>query len=143
MDDENNDLLPRHFSSAVAEHVGTNAAILLHNIVFWCQLNQVNENRNPPSLRPHQHEGVYWVYYSRRALLEQYPYLTESRVRTCLKKLVENGYVRKGRFNRMGYDKTTWYTPLIDYPLIVSLRAGQGLDEARQFIGAFPPTYTR
>lgn len=86
----------------VAQLVGTNAALILENISYWCEHNAAN-NAN-------LHDGNYWTYNSTKAFGELFPYMTVNVIRTALKKLKDNGLILTGNFNKSAYDRTTWYT---------------------------------
>lgn len=86
----------------VAQLVGTNAAIILENISYWCEHNAAN-NAN-------LHDGHYWTYNSTKAFGELFPYMTVNVIRTAIKKLKNNGLILTGNFNKSAYDRTTWYT---------------------------------
>lgn len=86
----------------VAQLVGTNAALILENISYWCEHNAANDTN--------LHDGHYWTYNSTKAFGELFPYMTINVIRTALKKLKDNGLVLTGNFNKSAYDHTTWYT---------------------------------
>ena len=86
----------------VAQLVGTNAALILENISYWCEHNAAN-NTN-------LHDGRYWTYNSTKAFGELFPYMTVNVIRTAIKKLKDNGLILTGNFNKSAYDRTTWYT---------------------------------
>lgn len=86
----------------VAQLVGTNAALILENIAYWCEHNAAN-NAN-------LHDGHYWTYNSIKAFGELFPYMTVNVIRTALKKLKDNKLILTGNFNKSAYDRTTWYT---------------------------------
>lgn len=86
----------------VAQLVGTNAALILENISYWCEHNAAN-NTN-------LYDGHYWTYNSTKAFGELFPYMTVNVIRTALKKLKNNGLILTGNFNKSAYDRTTWYT---------------------------------
>lgn len=86
----------------VAQLVGTNAALILENISYWCEHNAAN-NTN-------LYDGHYWTYNSTKAFGELFPYMTVNVIRTALKKLKDNGLILTGNFNKSAYDRTTWYT---------------------------------
>lgn len=86
----------------VAQLVGTNAALILENIAYWCEHNAAN-NAN-------LHDGHYWTYNSTKAFGELFPYMTVNVIRTALKKLKDNELILTGNFNKSAYDRTTWYT---------------------------------
>ena len=96
-----------HFDSSVAEKVGVNAAVLYDNIRHWCEKNSANSQvRN-------FHEGKYWTYNSSKAFAILFPFLSPRQIVTALDKLVEFGFIEKGNFNKISYDRTTWYCDLM------------------------------
>lgn len=94
------------FDPEVAKDVGTDAAIILSNIQFWVAKNRAN-NKN-------LYEGRYWTYNSVAAFNKQFDYLTPSKIRTCLSKLEEKGYIVTGEFNTNKYDRSKWYSSQLD-----------------------------
>ncbi|AVX04315.1 hypothetical protein MXMO3_01790 [Maritalea myrionectae] len=89
------------FDPEVAKIVGVNAATIYQNIAFWIEKNQANEK--------HLYDGQYWTYNSVKAFGEQFPYLSADQIRNALKKLVEQGFIVKGDYNKANFDKTRWY----------------------------------
>lgn len=89
------------FDVEVASAVGVHAAVIFDNIAFWIEHNR-KAGKN-------EHEGVFWMYTTQSALSEQFDYLSVKQTRTAIEKLVAAGYLRIGRFNRHGYDRTSWY----------------------------------
>jgi hypothetical protein len=92
----------KYFDDDVAKDVGTDAAIILHNIEFWQVKNKANKRNF--------YDGKYWTYNSLEAWGKLFPYLTTSKIRTCLSKLKGAGYVVTGNYNKSNYDRTTWYS---------------------------------
>lgn len=93
-----------NFDTDVALEVGINAAILYKNIQFWCEYNRTNEKNF--------YDGYYWTYNSAKAFSEQFPYFTEKQIRTSLSILEKRGYIKTGNYNKLGGDRTKWYTDL-------------------------------
>jgi len=91
-----------HFDADIAKKVGVNAAVIFHNILFWCEKNKANEI--------HFYDGRYWTYNSIKAWRELFPYMTEKQIRIALNKLKKNGYIVTGNYNKSAYDRTTWYS---------------------------------
>ena len=89
------------FDTKIAELVGVNAATIYHNLEFWVNKNEAN-NQNFK-------DGNYWVYNSVNAWLRLFPFMTTRSIRTALDKLMAAGLVETGQYNAKGYDKTTWY----------------------------------
>lgn len=96
-----NNFIKMNFDIVVASDVGTDAAIIFSNIQFWVSKNKAN-NKN-------FHDGKHWTYNSAKAWLELFPYLTESKIRTCLTKLESKKYIEVGNYNKKGYDRTKWF----------------------------------
>ncbi|EEW57279.1 conserved hypothetical protein [Ruegeria sp. TrichCH4B] len=99
------------FDPVIAEKVGANAAVVYQNIVFWAEHNM--NNRNKKHGREYWHDGYWWTFNSRSAFSEQFSYLTADQIRTALDKLVSVGLLKKGNYNKAGFDKTNWYAPAI------------------------------
>lgn len=94
----------RHsFDPDIAAQVGVNAAVIYQNIVYWTEKNAANGT--------HLYEGRYWTYNSIAAFKQLFPYLSESQIRTALGKLEDVGLIVSGIFNKMGADRTKWYSP--------------------------------
>lgn len=89
----------------IARIVGSNAAIIYQNIVFWTQKNMANGR--------HIMDGYVWTYNSRRAFCDLFVYMTESQIKTALSRLVDEGLIVKGEYNKANYDRTNWYAPTI------------------------------
>ena len=92
------------FDPDVAKAVGLNAAVIYHNILFWCAKNLAN-NRNI-------HDGFAWTYNSNAAFQVQFPYLTSDQIRHVLIKLEDEGFIKVGNFNKSKMDRTKWYCAL-------------------------------
>ena len=93
--------MEHRFQVELAMEYGVEEAILIENFVHWIQKNKANNK--------HYHDGRYWTYNSARAFAEQFPYMTESKVKRVVAKLVEMGVIAKGNYNENQYDRTCWY----------------------------------
>lgn len=91
-----------YFSALVAKDVGVEEAVMLSNLYFWVEKNK-NDGRN-------LHDGKYWTFNSVSGFTEKFEFWSGSQIRRILKNLKVKGYIETGRYNRIGYDKTTWYT---------------------------------
>lgn len=89
------------FDTDIAGRYGVNAAVLLQNIGFWVKKNEANETNF--------FDGHYWTYNSRRAFRELFPYMSERQINTALQKLIEDGVLITGNYNKVAYDRTLWY----------------------------------
>lgn len=91
-----------YFNAGVAQKVGSDGAVILNNFHFWITKNMANNK--------HFHEGKYWTYNSQEAFTKLFPYLTKKQIRRILDNLKKEGYIETGNFNKVAYDRTTWYT---------------------------------
>lgn len=89
------------FDVDIATEYGINAAILFENICYWIQKNEANETNF--------YENDYWTYNSHKAFSELFPYLSKRQIETALTKLIENGLIKTGNYNKLAYDRTLWY----------------------------------
>lgn len=89
------------FDTDIAVKYGINAAILLQNIGFWIKQNEANQTNF--------YDGYYWTYNSRRAYRELFPYMSERQINTALQKLIDDGLIITGNYNKIAYDRTLWY----------------------------------
>ena len=90
------------FDIEIAEQYGINAAILLENIGFWIAQSEANEINF--------HDGSYWTFNSCRALQELFPYMSKRQIHSALEKLINDGLIVTGNYNKVAYDRTLWYT---------------------------------
>ena len=91
-----------HFKGSIAKEVGVNGAIMLNHLQYWIMHNKAHE--------ANFHDGEYWTYSTRKALCEIFPFWSEKQIRTILEKLVAEGYLKTGNYNKISYDRTLWYT---------------------------------
>lgn len=85
----------------IAKIYGVNAAILLENIGYWIKQNEANETNF--------FDGTYWTFNSRRAYRELFPYMSERQLNTAFQKLIDDGLIITGNYNKLAYDRTLWY----------------------------------
>ena len=89
------------FNIYIAKQYGVNAAVLLKNIYFWIEKNRANESNF--------NDGHYWTYNSKKAFAELFPYMTARQVDYALQKLIDEGIIITGNYNKVAYDRTLWY----------------------------------
>ena len=89
------------FDTEIAVKYGINAAVLLQNLGYWIKQNEANETNF--------FDGTYWTYNSRRAYRELFPYMSERQIDTAFRKLIDDGLVITGNYNKVAYDRTLWY----------------------------------
>ena len=81
----------------LAKILGLNEAIILQQLHYWLQKN--------PNIR----DGRAWVYNSITEWQQQFPFWSEDTIRRTINRLISDGIIVKGGFNKMSFDKTLWY----------------------------------
>lgn len=94
---------PLQLPPKLVQMIGRNEAMIFMQIKYWCDKNE-SKNIN-------FEDGHYWMYLSVRAWKEQIPFLSEKTIQRTLIKLKELDIVKVGEYNKMGADRTKWYTP--------------------------------
>ena len=89
------------FNIYIAEKYGIPSAVLLKNIYFWIEKNRANETN--------YYDGYYWTYNSKKAFADLFPYLNPRQIDYALKKLIDDGLLITGNYNKVAYDRTLWY----------------------------------
>jgi len=95
-----------HFDTEDAAKYGVECSIVLYNIRFWIKKNAANKT--------HFHDGAYWTYNSAKAFVELFPFWNWQKIGRLLRKLEDAGAIRSGNYNRVGFDKTKWYSIVND-----------------------------
>jgi hypothetical protein len=90
------------FDERVAKEVGVNAAIILDKFTWWIRQNASNERNF--------HDGRYWTFNSTKALTSMFPFFNAKQIGRILKKLIDDGYLLTGNYNKVAFDRTLWYT---------------------------------
>lgn len=90
------------FNTEMAKKYGLLEAVLLENIAHWLDKNLSN-NANFK-------EGRYWTYNSSKGFAQQFDYASAHQIRRALDSLVEKNVLLRNSFNKVGFDKTSWYT---------------------------------
>lgn len=91
-----------YFNVEVAKQYGIKDAVVLQSLAFWLKKNVDNKNN--------VHDGVVWTFNSVNNMLEYFPYLTYNKLADSLRRLEKNGLITSSNYNKMGYDRTKWYT---------------------------------
>lgn len=89
------------FDVDIAVTYGVNAALILNDLYFWCEHSRLNGKNF--------FDGNYWTYNSRKALAEHFGYLTPKQIATATDKLIKDGLIITGSYNRDSRDRTLWY----------------------------------
>lgn len=90
------------FDTQIAIEVGVEAAIVLNHFHYWIEHNRIAGTA--------QENGTTWTFQSLSAMGKYLPYLSQKQLRNAIDKLVDAGYVIKGKFNKNKFDQTAWYT---------------------------------
>lgn len=82
---------------------GVEEAVILSNIKFWTAKNEANGKN--------LHDGRYWTYCSASGFSKLFPFWHQRKISRLLNKLVDQGAIITGNYNKMPYDRTLWYSP--------------------------------
>ena len=89
------------FDVMLAQKYGVNAAVLMKHFEFWIAKNKANGKN--------YFDGKYWTYNSRKAFAELFPYMNARQIDYAIKKLIDDGLIITGNYNKSTYDRTLWY----------------------------------
>lgn len=103
LQEEINSIISRDFNLSIAKDIGERAAIILHNLIYWVEINRTQNKKD------HFYDNKWWTYQTINGFESLYPYLTYEQIKYALEVLEKNGYILKDNFNKSKYDKTTWY----------------------------------
>lgn len=90
------------FNIEVAKKLGIAPAVILNSLYFWIEKNRTDERNF--------YDGAYWTFMSRKGYCRYFPYLTERQIEYALRKLIDEGLVITGNYNKSTYDRTLWYS---------------------------------
>jgi hypothetical protein len=90
------------FDEEVAKIVGVEAAVILDKFTWWIRHNEANGKNF--------YEGKYWTFNSTKAMEKMFPFFNMWKIGRITKKLVDDGYLVTGNFNKLPFDRTLWYT---------------------------------
>ncbi|HBD95735.1 MAG TPA: hypothetical protein DC057_16320, partial [Spirochaetia bacterium] len=90
-----------YMNEELAKKYGINSAIILQNFAFWITLNKKNNSNYI--------DGKFWSFQTLKKLTDKFPFLTQNKIRYAIDKLVFEGILIKGNFNKTKYDRTVWY----------------------------------
>lgn len=89
------------FRNDIAVKYGVYEAILFQNIQYWVKKNMANDKNF--------YTDRYWTYNSYKAFQELLPYLSNYQIRQAIKNLETAKMIGIGNFNKLNYDRTSWY----------------------------------
>lgn len=83
---------------ALAKEIGLNESLILLQIEYWI------------SISDNERDGKWWTYQSVRDMQEKsFPFWSISTINRAVNKLIDEGYIIEGNFNKKKYDKTRWF----------------------------------
>ncbi|MBP7553965.1 MAG: hypothetical protein KA885_11120 [Spirochaetes bacterium] len=88
-------------NEGLVKRFGLNEALVIQNFAFWINLNK-EKNRNVK-------EGRVWTFQTLNEISEKIKILSVDKIRYSLNKLIRQGVIVKGNFNKTKYDRTVWY----------------------------------
>ena len=91
-----------HSYNSEYAHYGYTEAVLIQHFLFWIKKNKER--------KINEHDDHTWTYSSVVNLQKIYKYLTPRRIQLALERLISKGILLKGRYNKIGYDRTNWYS---------------------------------
>lgn len=90
------------FNVDLAKEIGLEGAILLQHFYYWYQNNKEKKG--------YKKDGKIWTYNSYPGLSIIFPYLNQRQIKYRVEKLTDDGFLIKGNYNKIAYDRTNWYT---------------------------------
>lgn len=90
------------FDEKEAVEHGVDCAIMIQHLRQWLRKNKANESNT--------FDGKTWTYNTKKGWAMLLPFYTEKQIRRILDKLIDKKIVVTGRYNKMKYDRTLWYT---------------------------------
>jgi uncharacterized phage protein (TIGR02220 family) len=111
------------FDIDIATEYGIDNAIFINNLAYWVKLNKAN-NTN-------LHDGKYWTYNSVKALCELFPFWSVGQIKRVIKNCIDLGAIETNNFNKIKYDRTTWYTLSDKLSAICSNKQMENLKSAK------------
>lgn len=86
----------------LATIIGLNESIVLQQIHYWI--------KNKERTQQDYINGHYWVYNTYEQWQQQFPFWSIRTIRRTITKLENEGFLLSGNFNKVGFDKTKWYS---------------------------------
>ena len=89
------------FDGEFAKEHGVDEAIMYTYFSYWIAKNKANDK--------HFYDGYTWTYNSQKALTELFPFWNRAKIQRIIASLENQGLIIKGHYNKLAYDRTTWY----------------------------------
>lgn len=93
--------MEHYFNIDLATKLGIEEAIFLHNLYYWIQKNAVNKKQF--------YDGSYWTYNTKQAYAELFPYMSLSKIKRIIDKLLEECIIKIGNYSEDKMNRTSWY----------------------------------
>jgi hypothetical protein len=107
---------PLMFQPSLAKKTSVNEAIALQQLHYWLLLNADKPD--------HIKDGRVWCWNTYEEWQKNnFPFWSISTIKRAFSDLESRGLIIKGRFNKLSFDRTGWYT--IDYDALDRLSSGQ------------------
>ena len=91
------------FGVELATKYGIAEALLLSYFRYY--IESAEKKQEPDKF----HDGRYWTYASTRELARRFPYINRIKLLRAIQHLVGEKLIIKGNFNKLAWDKTSWY----------------------------------
>ena len=91
------------FGVELATKYGIAEALLLSYFRYY--IESAEKKQEPDKF----HDGRYWTYASTRELARRFPYINRIKLLRAIQHLVDEKLIIKGNFNKLAWDKTSWY----------------------------------
>ena len=89
------------FDAEIAKKYGVHSAIILNHLYFGIERNKAND--------VNFYDGYYWTYNSKETFTTLFPYMTARQIDYAMKRLINEGLVITGNYNKSADDRTLWY----------------------------------
>jgi len=97
------------FDTEIATKYGLPEAVVLWNLMFWIRKNRANGTNIHEVCIDGENVQRTWTYNSISAFEELFPWWSADQIRRILKRLVNDGVIIEGNYNKMRMDRTKWY----------------------------------
>lgn len=98
----------------LAEEVGLNEAILLQQLHYWL------DNKSAKFI-----DGKKWIYNTYKDWEKQFPFWSNATIRRTINSCEKQNMILSANYNKLGFDKTKWYTVNYEEVERVSKRVAQ------------------
>ena len=90
---------PLQFLPKLAEEIGVNEAIMVQQIHYWLMGKSAKKR-----------DGKFWIYNTYDSWQEQFPFWSVSTIRRTVSSLQKQELIFIANYNKLGFDKTKWYS---------------------------------